>query len=262
MKLFGHTLSPNAMDFISHYEKSLDKQWRYERLPYDHPSWGDLSQDEGFYIIGVKENMLGEAFEATFCHEFFHALQISRGFPTVAHNSEDDEDVKEYAQRLTFAIADLSADDAVRKHGIDDAIVIKRRYKQLKDLNRTNFARCQTPLGKDLLAVDLITDLHSIEAGQKTLIMQNLKKNLPDVYEMYNAFQEKIEEFGYNTPQGCLKIYGTIINYVELWQHCHIAFRGKQIRSLQQFREALENENKTEHQLEHYFASHNTIDKP
>jgi len=239
MKILGHELSSNAMAFISGHEEHLNKKWRFDGLPVDYPFWGELNHDDNFYVIFAKANIPGEAFDAVFCHEFYHAFQISKGFPRVIANSTETGDISVYTDRLTCAVLDLSADNAVKEYNIDNSFVVKQRYRQLKDLSRGSFSMCNTPFGKDLLAVDLIIDLHGAASGQKTLILQELKKSLPDVYEMYNYFMDKINEHGFDTPQGCLKIFGDIIDYVNLWEFCHIDYVENQIRSLEQFRNTI-----------------------
>lgn len=254
MVILGHTLSSNAVEFIKHYEKKLDRKWRFDRLPYDHPSLGDLIYDENFYVISLKKNIPGEAFDAVFCHEIFHAFQISRGYPTVISNKEDAADVKEYSHRLSCAILDLSADTAVRKHDIDDSYIVQQRFKQIKELSRGNFSRCSKPFGKQMLVIDLIIDLHGVVAAQKDIVLQGLKKALPGVYETYTVFMEKIDQYGYSTAQGCFNIFGFIVNYVDLWKHCHISYGANGVYSLQQFRNTVVHDQKVENKLENYFA--------
>lgn len=235
MLLFNHTISDSAVSFLTHFTSHLDKELKFAPLPHDYPHWGaaDVLNNE-FYVVGFKPNIPDVAFEATLCHEVYHAYQFAHGFPFVMH---DHKDTEVYIEHLRSNILDLSADDAVREYGLDDSLVMKRRYRQLKDLSRTNFSECQTPFGKDLLAINLILDFHSITANQKALILQKLKAILPDVYDQYHLYQEKVDEYGYRTPHGCFNIFGFIIENIKLWPYCHITYNGKRINDLQSFTE-------------------------
>jgi len=254
--ILGHLLSDNAVEFINRYEKQLDRKWRYDRLPYDAPSLGDLSYDDNNYVIKIKKSVTGDHFDAVFCHEFYHAFQISRGYPTVMPNNGESSEVIEYVNRLNATVLDLAADDVLKKHNVDNSFVVAQRFRQAKEQSRRGFSRTNAQYAKDLLAIDLIINLHGVAMTQKNALLQELKKALPGVYDMYSAFMEKVEEYGFGTAEGCFKILGYVISYVSIWEHCHILYCGNQICNLQQFQDSLARDRKVENKLVDYFVDH------
>ena len=235
MMLFGHELSDKALSFMAAYEQELDKEIRFAALPAHYPQWSALDQADGFQIIGIQPVMPDAAFEATLCHEIYHAYQFACGFPTVISNDKNKKDVVLYTEHLQGNVLDLSADNTIREYGFDDSFIMNKRYKNLKSLSISNFAACREPFDRDLLAVDLILDFHSITENQKSLILQKLEAELPDVYKQYLIYQRRIDRYGYQTPIGCFKIFGFIINSMELWPYCHILYQDEEIHTLEHF---------------------------
>ena len=255
MVVLGHVLTANAIDFIARYERKLDRKWKVDRLPFDCKYWGDIALDEQYYTILIKTNIPGESFDAVFCHEFYHAFQFSKGFPTVLPNSRTNTDTAELAHRLTCAVLDLSTDDVLRKHSIDNSFIVMQRYKLLKDFRKGGFSICASALCRNYLTIELIIGLHGVPAEQRNVLLQELKKTLPGVFEMYNNMKEKIDEFGFSTPEGCFKIYGFLISSLDLWKHCHILYCGNQVHDLQQFQNSIAHDQRVENKLENYFAN-------
>ena len=233
MEIFGHKLSNAATGFVEKYSTKLDKPVKYLLLPDNHPNFGAMDNDDEFYVVGVRSNVPSKSFEATFCHELYHAFQFSFGFPIVVCNDKRKEDVDKFAENLRSSILDLSADDAVRAHGVDDSFVMKRRYKALKDESKAGFPNYNNQFMKDILAVCLLLDFHSISENQKALIVQSLDFYAPDVLSLHRTFQAMLDEHGYKTPRGCLNVFGCVLDEIGLWKHCHIIFENRIIISQQ-----------------------------
>jgi len=229
MDLFGHHLSNVAMKFIDEYTSKLDKELKYCILPDNDPRFGAFEDTGKFYVIGICSNVPGKSFEATLCHELYHAYQFSSGFPTVISGRQNADDLNKFTENLRSNILDLSADDAVRKYGIDDSFVMNRRYKSLKILSSSRFSEINDQFKEDLLSIDLVLDFHSIKDSNKILILNSLREYLPDVYRRYCLYQDKVNEFGYETPEGCFKIMGFIINEMDLWSYCSILYKNKKV---------------------------------
>ena len=242
MTLFGHTLSNNALSFVKYYENKLIKEIKYVELDNRHTQWGAFEDAGDFYVLGINPNMPSEAFNATFCHEFYHAYQFSQGFPTVIAKNLNAPDVKQFTEHLRSNILDLSADDAVREYRLDDSFVMRNRYKQLKQRCRANFSDIDNQFKKDMLSIDLILDFHSITEDQMELTIQKLKECIPEVYSQYSLYQLIVDKYGYKTPDGCLNIYGYILNSIDFWPHCYIIYQNKKIRTLEQFKKVSSSE--------------------
>ena len=220
-------LSPNALRFVQDYEPQLNKPYVIGCLPNDYEKFGFMSDDGRNYFIGIRLDVPQEDLEANFCHELFHAYQMSKGFPTVTGHEQDTE---KYCERLRSTILDLSANDALKQYQLTYESVVKTRLKQCKRLCATSFREINNQFAKDLLAVDLILDLSDFTKIQCENILRSLQHNLPDVFQKYFEYHNVVfEENDYRTPGGCLNIFSHFLNDIGLWFHCSIFYLGEEI---------------------------------
>ena len=91
------------------------------------------------------------------------------------------------------------------------------------------------------MAVNLLLDFHGISENQKTLIVQSLDFHVPDVLSLHRTFQAALDKHGYQTPRGCLKVFGCVLDEIGLWQHCHIILDNRIIKNQRDFEEVLSN---------------------
>jgi len=244
MNILGHTLSTKAKSFVNDCMKHIKVDIEYGTLPDNSQYYGNLSCRNDSFLIEIKASVPDIAFEAILCHEMYHAYQVSIGFPqltlteyivNVAANYSVEHGMVRYCNRLYSSILDLSADDAVRSHGLDDSYVMSERYEDLEKDAMSNFIKYDDLITKNTLAIGLILDFHSITIEQKTKILQALKLALPDIYELYYILQDKVDKYGYDTPEGCFNIFGSIITHMHIWSICNINYRGLTIGSLDDF---------------------------
>ena len=137
MEILGHKLSNAAIVFVEKYSAKLDKPIKYLLLSDNHPSFGAMDNADEFYVIGVRSNVPTKSFELTFCHEIYHAYQFSCGFPTVECNDKSMKEFDLFAEHLRSSILDLSTEETITKHGLDNSFVANFRYKQLKNLSKS-----------------------------------------------------------------------------------------------------------------------------
>ena len=238
MELFGHKLSDAAIAFKEKFEPLLDKPHKYKRLPGNFKNFGNMEIINDEYVIRAKANVLSKSFEATICHELYHAYQFSRGFPTVACIDPYSPSAIEYIERLRSNILDLSAEKAITDHGLDNSHVVNGRLDEMESLIQVKFKNINE-FNERLLAVDLLLDIKLFEPDKAMYILKCLKKWLPPVYERYNHHKVWIEKFGYDTPLGCFAIFGHIVNDMKLWSFCRIEHAGEMIYSQPHFERSL-----------------------
>ena len=234
MELFGHKLSDEAINFVEKYSVKLDKPIKHFLLSDSHPSFGAMDNADEFYVIGVRSNVPTKSFEATFCHELYHAYQFSCGFPTVICNDKRMKDYDKFAEHLRSCILDLSAEEAVVTHGLDNSFVSNFRYKHLKNHSRARFCDVADGFGEVLLVIDLLIDSRTIKPEQFNLLFGVLKEYRPDVAAKYLLYKEEISKNDYFSSDGCLKILGFIINDLNKWDGCHIVYNEKKIKGMRQ----------------------------
>ena len=238
MELFGHMLSDAAIAFKEKFEPLLDKPHKYRRLPGNFKNFGNMEVINGEYVIRARANVPTKSFEATVCHELYHAYQFSCGFPTVVCIDPYSPSAREYIERLRSNILDLSAEKIVTDHRLDNSHVINDRFNGLINLNHSKFNNVDEFNGH-LLAVDLLLDITLFEPDKAKLILKGLKRYLPSVYDRYINHKMWIDKFGHDTPQSCFTILGNIVNDMKLWGFCRIEYGGEMIYSQPHFEKSL-----------------------
>lgn len=224
-------LSLNATKFVENHLSHLDKPLIIVRLPDDYPNFATMIPSTDSYTIGLRTNVDKQTLDTNFCHELYHACQISMGFPFVRGYSPDTE---KYCENLRSTILDLSANDAVKLYGLTYDSVIKTRLRQTKHLCATSFKEINTPFAKDLLTIDLILNLSDFSVIQQDGILQRLNNHLPDVYNLYHEFHRIIfDQYDYHTKDGCVAIFAYIFNRIGLWNTCSILYQGREFRTSQ-----------------------------
>lgn len=231
-------LSPNAIKFAENYAPQLNKPFVVGILPNKYDKFGFMTDDGENYFIGVRFDVPHEDLEANFCHELFHAYQMSKGFPMVAGHESGTE---KYCENLRSTILDLSANDALKQYQLTYKGVVKIRLKQCKRLCATSFKEINTQFAKDLLAINLILDLSDFTKIQCENILEALQQHLPDVFQKYYEYHNVIfKENDYHTPEGCLHIFSHVFNDIGLWNHCSIFYSGEEICTQQKLNRVLQ----------------------
>lgn len=222
-------LSTNAIKFVESYALQLNKPCVIGILPNKYDKFGFMTDDGENYFIEIRLDVPHEDLEANFCHELFHAYQISKGFPMVAGHEPDTE---KYCENLRSTILDLSANDALKQYQLAYKSVVKTRLKQCKKLCATSFKEINTQFAKDLLTIDLILNLSDFNNIQCENILTVLQQHLPDVFQKYTEYHHVIfQENDYHTPKGCLHIFSHVFNDIGLWNHCSIFYSGEEIHT-------------------------------
>jgi len=231
-------LLDNAKKFVADHIFLIDKPIKIVKLPDDYPHFASMSNNTGFYLIGVRTNIGHEDFDTNFCHELYHAYQLSKEFPVVIGFHPD---TSKFCENLRSTILDLSANDALKSYGLTYNSVIKTRYIQVKHLCATSFKEIATQYAKDLLTIDLILDLNDFTDIQCKKILQKLKVVLPDVYDKYITYHKVIfEQYDYHTKEGCLNIFAYVFEDIGLWNVCSIQYQGKEIRTIHRFKRLIQ----------------------
>ena len=222
-------LSERAINFVEEYAPRLTKPYAIGRLPDNYPNYACMSDSPDRFLIGVRCNVIQSDLETNFCHELFHAYQITTGFPTVVGYEND---TRVFCEHLRSTILDLSDNDVLIAHGLTYQNIIRARHKQCKRLCATSFKEIDNQYKKDLLLIDLILDLSDLTAIQGDAILQVLKLNLPDVYEKYHEYHRIIfERNDYHTQEGCLNIFSAVFSDIGLWGTCAIVYQGEKIKT-------------------------------
>lgn len=230
-------LSSNAENFVNDHLPHLDKPLQIGQLPDDYPHFATMIPGAYSYLIGVRIDVDKSTFDTNFCHELYHAYQISAGFPFVAGYSQD---TQKYCENLRSTILDLSANEAVKAYGLTYDLVIKTRFRQTKHLCATAFKEINTPFAKDLLTINLILDLSDFSTIQQDNILQRLKNCLPDVYNLYHELHRIIyDQYDYRTKEGCVAIFAYIFDRIGLWNDCSIMYQGHEFRTPQALAKAI-----------------------
>lgn len=222
-------LSATASEFVKSYISTLNKPLHIAKLPDDYPNFACMSPHPNFYMIGIRSNIEKADFDTNFCHELYHAYQMSIGFPMVKGYQQD---TCKFCEHLRSTILDLSDNEALKSFGLRYDSVVRTRYKQCKHLCATSFKEISNPFNEALLAIDLILDLRDFTNIQNGNILQSLQKNLPCAYDRYNTYHQIIfEQYDYHTKEGCLGIFARFFDEFRLWRDCSILYNGKDIRT-------------------------------
>lgn len=229
-------LPPRELAFAETYIPLLDKPLRIGVLPDDFPNYANMCPYESYYEINLRLSASKDIIDMNFCHELFHAYQLTCGFPMVAGKSEGTSIICEH---LRSDILDLSDNEALKEYGICYDSIVNERYQGLLRLRKRNFSDVHGD-GQIWLVLDLLLDLAELTQPRQQKILSGLQTYLPIAYEKFTQYHALVfDNFAYRTKEGCLKIYGEIITDIHAWGDAAISFNGRVITDRPTFLDAM-----------------------
>jgi len=188
---------------------------------------------DGRYQIALRSDLPKEAFETNLCHELYHLVQVSNGFPMIFPKLNGQEH-KSLITSINSLVLDLNVYNALKEKSIDNTYFTKKRYQQA----RSEFINANPKDYLDLPAEDvfkvslLLFGLDDVPYNEITCLIENANKRL---LEEALQVKEIIETHGFSNPLECFNSFGYILSHYKFWSLFKIKIGAGEVKTKRQF---------------------------
>jgi hypothetical protein len=196
--------SENAKLFKAKYEHELTKPYTTEPLT---EGFGQLEETDTHFIIRLNNSLPPDACDANFCHELFHAVQISRGFPHFEHSTVISEPERSFLSFIRSTVFDMSVNDTLRAEHLNSSYFFDLHCRYLQSLCDKGYKEILNqpqPLiqpSKDILALKLTLAYSHSPSVKTALFKKRIDRDMPDVSMCVSDLQQIILRNGYKTAE-------------------------------------------------------------
>ena len=215
-----------AKRFKEKYEPELYKP--YEVI-YDESVRGSCEEKRKRFIIRLCPSLRKEspaAHDANFCHELYHAVQISKGFPvySTSHNiSTHDVD---FLSALRTVLLDMDVNDNLSKEKIDCFHFFNERINYMCEQCDKGLAEVQNRYEENMFALKLLLFYSHTEHSKSKRIKRDIEQLNPYISQCVKALEGIVSVYGYNTPEKAFCSLGHFLTHFNLWDSAGILFNG------------------------------------
>lgn len=224
-----------ARDFINKYKAEITKQLIFEPLPTEANNFGHLEERDTHFIVRVKTDLPPAAHDANICHELFHAVQMSRGFPSFVSVRPLSYVEEDFFSNLSAMVLDMSVNDVLRDEGLDCSYFFNQRFKVMQSLCDRNFDKVTDDFYSIFLSVNLTLFYTYTSVKKAAHIKSRVQSTLPVVSQNVAALQNIINTNGYKMPEQAFLSLGHTLNHFDLWSLKGIQYQGVLYKSRKRF---------------------------
>ena len=224
-----------AKRFKEKYEPELYKPYVLE---FDETLMGQCEDTTTRFIIRLNPTLASEsqdAHDANFCHELYHAVQISRGYPTYASNAGYSTLNTRSLEGLRSILFDMGVYEALRNYDIDNSYFINGRLNWVLSYADTDYKEVADDWKRDEFFVNFILSYMSAPTIRTKRAMKLARRFIPNTAALAYELSRVITTYGYSTPHEAFTSLSHIIDFVEAWYLTGISFRGHFVGNMTEF---------------------------
>ena len=227
--------SEQAKRFKRKYEPELYKPYE---VVLDETPLGNCEETSTHFIIRLRSTLADEskpAHDSNFCHELYHAVQVSKGFPSYTTQNDIPDYFRVFLSTLRSVLLDMDVNDILAKEGIDCFHSFNDRINFMWEQCGNGLKEVQNRYDENTFALKLLLFYSHTPHKKSKQVKRNMERLNPYIARCVKDLEGIAGIYGYNTPDRAFCTLGHFLTHFDLWDGAGILFDGKVFSSQDAF---------------------------
>ena len=219
--------SEQAKRFKEKFEPELYKPYV---VVLDETPLGNCEETSTHFIIRLCRTLADEsmsAHDANFCHELYHAVQVSKGFPCYTTQNDISDYFIDFLSALRTVLLDMDVNDMLAKENIDCSRFFNDRIGYMWGQCDKGLNEIQNRYDENTFALKLLLFYSHTPHKKLKQVKRKMERLNPYIVRCVKDLEGIVGAYGYSTPEKSFCTLGHFLTYFDLWDGAGIFFDGE-----------------------------------